>query len=100
MRKRYSSDPAGSEWQLIKPLFNWQRRRKYDLRRDIIDAMFSLIKTGCQAKGYPPHPINSSCAARDTGVEAAAGSILAFTDADCVPQVDWLRQGVKPFKEP
>jgi putative transposase len=53
MRKRYSSDLTDSEWQLIKPLFNWQRRRKYDLRRDIIDAMFYLIKTGCQAKGYP-----------------------------------------------
>jgi putative transposase len=53
MRKRYSSDLTGSEWQLIKPLFNWQRRRKYDLRRDILDAMFYLIKTGCLAKEYP-----------------------------------------------
>lgn len=53
MRKRYSSDLTDSEWQLIKPLFNWQRRRKYDLRRDILDAMFYLIKTGCQWRMLP-----------------------------------------------
>jgi putative transposase len=53
MRKRYSSDLTDSEWQLIKPLFDWQRRRKYDLRRDIIDAMFYLIKTGCQWRMLP-----------------------------------------------
>ena len=43
--------------------------------------------------------INSSYAARNTGVEAAAGSILAFTDADCIPHIDWLKKGVKPFEE-
>ena len=53
MRKRYRSDLTDSEWQLIKPLFDWQRRRKYDLRRDILDAMFYLVKTGCRVKGYP-----------------------------------------------
>jgi putative transposase len=53
MHKRYSSDLTDSEWQLIKPLFNWQRRRKYDLRRDILDAMFYLIKTGCQWRMLP-----------------------------------------------
>ena len=26
----------------------WQRKRKYDLRRDILDAIFYLAKTGCQ----------------------------------------------------
>ena len=46
MHKRYSSDLTDSEWQLIKPLFDWQRRRKYDLRRNILDAIFYLIKTG------------------------------------------------------
>ncbi len=29
MRQRYSSDLTDSQWQLIKPLFHWQRRRMY-----------------------------------------------------------------------
>jgi len=35
-----------------------------------------------------------SYAARNTGVRAAAASILAFTDADCVPDPEWLAEGV------
>jgi glycosyltransferase involved in cell wall biosynthesis len=36
----------------------------------------------------------TSYAARNAGIAAARGSILAFTDADCVPEPDWLRGGV------
>ena len=32
--------------------------------------------------------------ARNGGVAAATGSILAFTDSDCVPQPDWLARGL------
>jgi glycosyltransferase involved in cell wall biosynthesis len=33
--------------------------------------------------------------ARNGGVAAAAGAILAFTDSDCQPEPDWLVEGVK-----
>jgi glycosyltransferase involved in cell wall biosynthesis len=33
--------------------------------------------------------------ARNGGVAAARGEILAFTDADCVPEPNWLREGVE-----
>jgi len=36
-----------------------------------------------------------SYAARNHGVRAARGAILAFTDADCLPAVDWLEKGVE-----
>ena len=33
-------------------------------------------------------------AARNAGVAAARGTVLAFTDADCVPDPGWLGAGV------
>ncbi|HMN59432.1 MAG TPA: glycosyltransferase family A protein, partial [Anaerolinea sp.] len=39
-------------------------------------------------------------AARNRGADLATGEILAFTDADCIPTADWLRELVRPFVDP
>lgn len=44
--------------------------------------------------------IQSSYAARNTGIRAAQGEILVFTDADCRPHADWIAQIVQPFLAP
>ncbi len=41
--------------------------------------------------------IQSSYAARNTGIRAATGQIIAFTDADCRPKPDWLTTLIQPF---
>ncbi|MEG4817606.1 glycosyltransferase [Microcoleus sp. K5-D4] len=41
--------------------------------------------------------IQSSYAARNKGICASTGEIIAFTDADCRPESDWLENLVKPF---
>ncbi|MBU7581670.1 MAG: glycosyltransferase [Nostoc sp. TH1S01] len=41
--------------------------------------------------------IQSSYAARNTGIRAAIGEIIAFTDADCHPQPYWLESLIQPF---
>jgi len=40
-------------------------------------------------------PTPGSYAARNRGLECASGAALAFTDADCIPAPDWLRNGVR-----
>jgi cellulose synthase/poly-beta-1,6-N-acetylglucosamine synthase-like glycosyltransferase len=38
--------------------------------------------------------------ARNLGASKARGEILLFTDADCIPGRDWIREMLKPFKTP
>ncbi len=43
--------------------------------------------------------IQSSYAARNCGILAARSPFLAFTDADCRPEPDWLINLIKPFTQ-
>ena len=44
--------------------------------------------------------VQSSYAARNLGIRRASHDILAFTDADCRPQPNWLSKIVQPFINP
>ena len=48
---------------------------------------------------YPHEQRPGSYAARNKGLSCATGQILAFTDADCIPDAAWLRSGVAALKE-
>ncbi|MFB6375264.1 MAG: glycosyltransferase family 2 protein [Bradymonadaceae bacterium] len=40
-------------------------------------------------------PRGGSYAARNLGIEHSTGQVVAFTDADCIPSPEWLREGVE-----
>lgn len=49
----YQTDLTETQWQFIKKVLNIQeRKRKYDLR-EIWNAIFYLVKTGCQWRLLP-----------------------------------------------
>ncbi len=64
------------------------------------DRTFALLKANPQVCALSETQIQSSYAARNTGIRAAKSSIIAFTDADCRLHPDWLMELVKPFVNP
>ena len=69
------------------------------------DNTWSALKQAeiqAQADGFPlkilqESTIQGSYAARNQGIHAATAEILAFTDADCRPEPDWLANLMQPF---
>ncbi|MBI4526610.1 MAG: glycosyltransferase [Deltaproteobacteria bacterium] len=99
---------------VIVPVFNGEKT--------IRECLFSLLKmdypaelreilvvdngsTDGTARIIKEHPVGYLCEgrrgpsyARNRGIEASQGKILAFTDADCVASAGWLKELVREFR--
>lgn len=69
------------------------------------DRTSSILETAAKfdritIRHLTENQIQSSYAARNKGIHGSKGEIIAFTDADCRPQSDWLENLVKPFVNP
>jgi glycosyltransferase involved in cell wall biosynthesis len=63
-----------------------------DTTPDIVSE-YPAVKLLRQANAGP-------AAARNRGAQAACGDIILFTDSDCVPEKDWMREMLAPLKDP
>jgi GT2 family glycosyltransferase len=63
-----------------------------DRTADVITRTFPAVLLEQSPQRLLPHD------ARNRGVELARGSLLVFTDPDCVPERDWLEQLVRAHK--
>lgn len=63
------------------------------------DKTCEIIKRYSTVRLLYQNDIQSSYAARNIGITQAKGDILAFTDADCIPEKDWLENAINHFKE-
>ncbi len=56
------------------------------------------------AQRYPVRVLHNSeqgpASARNMGIANSQAEIIAFTDADCIAHVDWLRELVQPYSDP
>jgi glycosyltransferase involved in cell wall biosynthesis len=64
------------------------------------DRTLTILQATSWIKVLSENDIQSSYAARNTGIRAAQAPILAFTDADCRPEPQWLTDLMAGFTDP
>ena len=100
---------------VIIPVFNGERtlgrclenlliqNYPHDLYEIIVVENGSTYATSSIAERYPIHLLHSKergpAAARNLGIANSQAEIIAFTDADCVTDPNWLLELIRPYTE-
>lgn len=99
-RARYLRDVLGA---LAKQLYPFDRIEVIVVDNASTDGTEDVVR---EAMAACPFPVRYLCkeddgpaASRNRGAEMATGDILAFTDSDCVPASDWIRNAAGNFEE-
>jgi len=50
---RYTSDLTDTQWEILKPLLKEAGYRSIEKKREFINAVLYLVKTGCQWRNLP-----------------------------------------------
>lgn len=63
------------------------------------DKSLDLLRQYPELSVVEEREIQSSYAARNTGLKNSKASIIAFIDADCIASKQWLRNGIEKMRE-
>ncbi|WP_416670028.1 glycosyltransferase [Egbenema bharatensis] len=59
------------------------------------EAQIAQVVAACPQAIVSQELTPGSYAARNKGISMAQGEVIAFTDADCIPALNWIEQGVR-----
>ncbi len=95
--------PTYKSWNTLLQCIEALERQSYP------SEFFEIIVVNNHPEDAPPaglqkisllaEAVPGSYAARNKGLSKATGDIIAFTDADCIPDKYWLEEGVKAIVE-
>ncbi|MDD2892308.1 MAG: glycosyltransferase [Halothiobacillaceae bacterium] len=96
--------PCYRDWQGLRLCLDCLSRQDYPLDR------FEILVVNNDSECKPPEGLSlpSNCsaleeaqpgsyAARNKGLRVARGEVFAFTDADCLPEPDWISSAINIF---
>jgi glycosyltransferase involved in cell wall biosynthesis len=93
--------PAKNAGKVISNCLEAVFAQSYELYEVIVVDGYSTDKTVEKAKVFPVEVFYEDYGAvggaRQVGLEKAKGEYVAFTDADCIPEKNWLKNLVKEF---
>ena len=110
---RYPSDLTDAEWALVEPMIppakRGGRRREVNVR-EVLNAIFYVLSTGCQWQALPKDPPPTSAGAFDERVRelvvelpalaAIVGPLLAPRGADTLPSRGrWTRRAIECLRK-
>lgn len=97
--------PTYKDWSRLQLCLNALKMQSLDIHSfEIIVVNNDLNHQIPTTFKYPSNTIvlhekkPGSYAARNTGIQTSQGEILAFTDSDCIPDKDWLKNALKVFE--
>lgn len=97
--------PVYNHWDLIPSLLECLARQTVGVERFELLLVDNASTQFSVPSGFPAWvrilecPTPGSYAARNRALEDARGELLAFTDADCLPQAQWLEALLREYSE-
>ena len=67
--------------------------------RSLVELFSGQVRTCPEIRYAAATETQGPAAARNIGWRMARGEIIAFTDDDCLPEPDWLKEGLAAFHE-
>ncbi|MFQ5812926.1 MAG: glycosyltransferase [Anaerolineae bacterium] len=76
-------------------------RERYEIIVVNDGSLDTIVATIADRQGVTllSQPQRGAAAARNLGVKQAQGDILLFTDADCIPESNWVEAMIEPFAD-